>query len=281
MDWRFVSALLSPLFYVMSPAHAGVMIHQELVRLTGTHVAGEVPASVNPAAYTSMSYVREPTAYVDGETRTSFAVADDAIGRGIAFTVSEGAYDTASGPPGTLAALGPGSSPLQFESSANHGGNGTEQGGARSLAWGFDTETGSTIRNAALIFTLLGSPDPIHYFGFDSLDLEGGNARSAYAVIYDALGLLIESRQLDFSFTEQFGNNNVRHFSFVSGPNDPLAFVALFVGDDDGGNGHSERIAAANFLVGTRLVTPVPLPATLPLFAVGLFTFFWLRRARA
>ncbi|MGF1546462.1 MAG: VPLPA-CTERM sorting domain-containing protein [Thiotrichales bacterium] len=82
---------------------------------------------------------------------------------------------------------------------------------------------------------------------------------------------------LDLSAAEYYGNNTVRQFTFHGDLVSPLAFVALKVGDD-GGNGYNERLAVANFIIGTQPAIPVPLPATLPLFFTGLAVFVVFRR---
>ena len=193
----------------------------------------------------------------NGSNFTSISATE--VNSGIQMVVSEGTYDSANlGAALTVGDFTNGalsnihsSSNLDYESSVVFGSNGTGQNAAKSAAWGVDTDsTISHLSNTVLLFDLTMGADA-NFFGVDILDLEGGNLASSYIGVYDSAGLLVSSMTLDWP-SPKYGDNIEVFFGITD--TSPLSYIAFFLGDDNGGAGYVERVAAADFYAGQMSV---------------------------
>lgn len=237
---------------------------------SGVNVVTDQPAGIAATldgGANVFDYFLEPA--IANGTNSAAVSATNAGGASI--TIREGTFDSFAlpGAPATLGLIDFSGSNIDFEASDAGTGNGTSQAGAASLAWGVDTDTSiSSASNTVLAFET--SSNTAGTFSAVLLDLEGGGpngAAPAYVAVYDNAGTLTSQQSLLFP-SAAFGDDAEYLFSFTGLTSS--ATIAFFVGDDDAaGDGHIERIAAADFGTFTSAAV-VPLPATFWLLAGGL-----------
>jgi hypothetical protein len=246
-------AILS--FAVASPLSAETDIQCKLLSKSGIpHASGS--RMLTMGVDTPMFLV-EPN-LKDQEKYSIVKVVGDNANFPVTVSIHLASYDTKDGPPILFDSLAPNSSLLLlFEAAKSSNYFGSAQDNARSMAWGVDTGKQTYKSNSTLVFDFTESPTPIHYFGADLLDFEGGCDRPAYVAVYDRAGNLTKKVELPFK-DKECGNGETREFGIAA--TEPIGRVAFFVGSASNNSGYRFRIAASDIWIASangRKVQPL------------------------